>query len=318
MREREVIEAVRAAYIAHERAETCVPHSTFLTPASWHRDRVIALPAYLGDDQPVAGLKWIASFPNNLTRDLERASAVIIMNSVTTGRPEALIEGSLISAQRTAASAALSVTCMRPSISDATVAVIGAGKINLEIMRFLGVMMRQPLTIRVYDQSGLRAAQWGRRCELLVPGARTCVAESLESAIAKASIVSLATTASTPYICDLSNTAADAVILNISLRDIDPHVIMTSRNVVDDPDHVFREQTSLQRAEELAGTREFVIGTIGDALRRNRSPCPDERVIVSPFGLGVLDLAVARLVLRLAQASNAGLAVSGFLPGHDG
>ena len=55
--------------------------------------RVLALRAYLGDSFDVAGIKWIASFPNNIRQHKNRASAVIILNSTETGRPQAIIEG---------------------------------------------------------------------------------------------------------------------------------------------------------------------------------------------------------------------------------
>ena len=85
--------------------------------------------------------------------------------------------------------------------------------------------------------------------------------------------------------------------------------------MVDDPDHVCRAATSLDLAQRLTGDRSFIRATIGDVLS-GTAPLrysPDRITVFSPFGLGVLDIAVGRYVLDRARELGVGVALGNFL-----
>ncbi|ROQ71485.1 ornithine cyclodeaminase/mu-crystallin family protein [Streptomyces sp. CEV 2-1] len=142
----------------------------------------VGLPAYRGGDSPVAGMKWIASFPGNVAAGLERASASITLNSLVTGQPSAFIEGSVISAKRTAASAALAARVHTEQDPPAGVVLIGCGVINLEILRFLAAALPGLREAVLYDTDPARAEAFARTCAPhVVRGSTWCTPRSVSA-----------------------------------------------------------------------------------------------------------------------------------------
>lgn len=80
------------------------------------------------------------------------------------------------------------------------------------------------------------------------------------------------------------------------MRDLAPEILLASANYVDDVEHCLKAETSPHLAEQLTGSREFIDGTLDDVLTGRTKVPVDRPVVFSPFGLGVLDLAVGRFV----------------------
>ncbi|MGY0017671.1 2,3-diaminopropionate biosynthesis protein SbnB [Streptomyces sp. YJ-C3] len=313
-REKEHIELVRQTYALHDRGATAVPHSIFLRFPDQPANRIIGLPSYRGGESPAAGLKWISSFPANIHSGIPRASAVMVLNSLRTGHPEALLEASLISAARTAASAALAADMLTEGRRPKGVSLIGCGVINLEILRYLKAAIDTLGEVTVHDTSRARAEEFARACKEILPDAVIQLADSLDDALAAQRLVSFATNAGEPH-ADLTAAEPGTVVLHISLRDIDPLSINGAHNIVDDADHVCRERTSLHLTEQITGGRAFIDASIGQLINGTVAftPDPDKVTVYSPFGLGVLDLALAVDVQAGARELGIGVEVTDFL-----
>lgn len=321
-REAEVLAAVREAYLVHGRGRSSLPHSTLLRFPGDEVNRIIGLPAYLGDGFEVSGIKWIASYPGNVGRGLPRASAVVVLNSTETGRPTAILEGSIISARRTAASAALAAQALASEPPEVA-GLVGTGLINHEIARFLRSVFPGLRRFALYDLDGERARAFGEKLQGELEGLSFEVAPSTREVLNRCSLVAFATTAVHPHVPDLDACPHGATVLHVSLRDLAPEAVLAADNVVDDREHVLRAGTSLHLALERAastgpsGAAELIRATLAEVLEggpwseRRRAPV----TVFSPFGLGVLDLAVAQRVHRLAREVGTGTEIRGFLPG---
>src|SRR2546426_3992112 len=150
------IDIVRNAYLAHAQGQSVNPDSYFLRFPEKPDCRIIALPAYLGNGFHVAGLKWIASYPGNVQRGSRRAWAVLVLNSYDTGYPFAILESSIISAARTAASAALAAYWLnRQSRKANSLGIVGTGFIARYVYEFLVDTGWTIEDVRLHDRSPL-------------------------------------------------------------------------------------------------------------------------------------------------------------------
>jgi N-[(2S)-2-amino-2-carboxyethyl]-L-glutamate dehydrogenase len=303
----EVIDTVRQAYLLHYRGEA----SQFLRFPAKPSARIIGLPAYIGGDYGVAGMKWIASFPENIAQGTPRASALLVLNDYDTGYPFACLEAAQISAARTAASAVLGAEQLLAGRRADRVAFIGGGVIARNILDFLAARQPHVSEINVFDTAAPYADAFAAYAQDTT-GVLTRRMPSLEKTIAGADVVVLATTAAEPYIHAADTFRAGQVVLNISLRDIGPAVVAGAHNIVDDVDHCLTANTSVHLAEQALGGRAFIDGTLAQFMLGGAELGDDRPRIFSPFGLGVLDLAVGMLVYRAAVAGQQALEIDDF------
>ena len=300
---------VRDAYLAHHRGESVNPHSFFLRFPDRPSARIIGLPASLDAGFDVSGIKWIASYPENVAEGFPRASAVMFLNSRRTGYPYACLEASIISASRTAASAALAARAVHGQAEPASIGIVGTGLIARYVLDFLLAAGFGLPRVRLFDLSSERAARFAARTRQR-PGEREVeVSASLEGLLRSSELVVFATTAPRPYVSDPALLAHHPTILHLSLRDLAPELLLRAHNIVDDVGHVMNADTSPHLAEKLTGGRDFVRGTIAGLLLGECEVDRSRPVIVSPFGLGVLDLAVAKWVHDRASACGDALPV---------
>jgi N-[(2S)-2-amino-2-carboxyethyl]-L-glutamate dehydrogenase len=277
------IEVIRAAYATHDRQQTVNPQSVFLRFPDRPNARIIGLPAHISEPVPVSGIKWIASYPDNVKSGFPRASAALLLNSHVHGYPFACIEASVISAARTAASAVLAARALVGGTRVPTLGIIGAGLIARYVYKFL---------------IGF-ASRW---CEH--DRHRTEVGADLASVVSTSDLVLFATVAPKPHVDDPRLFDHHPVVLHLSLRDLAPPLIVDAFNVSDDTEHVMAAGTSLYLAEQETGSRAFVAGNLAMVLD-GRCPVDHSRTrIFSPFGLGVLDVALGKWVYDRAVHEN--------------
>jgi ornithine cyclodeaminase len=292
-----LLELTTQAYLSFHEGDAVNPDSYFLRFPDSPNNRIIALPASLEKAPLCAGIKWISSFPANISNGLDRASAVFVLNDRKTGYPLACLEGSQISSYRTAASAVVGADLIHPTKKQAShMVIVGCGLISHSI---LSLMIRTGWNIdqiTLVDLDRTRAETFAAKFSDLNIEVR--------NNLVTGDLLLFATSAIEPYILDKNILNANPTVLHMSLRDLGVDLITNSQNFVDDIEHSVKENTSLHLAEKTTGDRSFITGDISQLIKGKIKASPNKPRIYAPFGMGVIDLLFAQTIYQDALLQN--------------
>ncbi len=304
------VEAVTHALTLHARGQFVQPLKPYLRwgNAGHIADRIIAMPAYMGGDQPVAGLKWVGSKHDNPSRGLERASALTILNDPETNYPIAIMEGSLISGMRTAAVTAVAARHLaREGFRD--IACIGCGPIAR--MQLLTVLEQFPsvTAIHLFDRIPAAAQRLAEELCGHFPAVQYRVAATAEAAVYAGELVITCTVADKPYI-PYEWLRKGAFVSNISIMDVHKEVfIKADKLVVDDWGQCNREKKVInQLVLEGRFSREQLHAELGEIVigRKPGRESADEIILLNPMGMAIEDVACAQAVYQRALSVQVG------------
>ncbi|WP_394846137.1 2,3-diaminopropionate biosynthesis protein SbnB [Pendulispora brunnea] len=305
---------IAEAYRQYADGKASAPTCHFLRFPDRPNARIIPLPARIAmGDHCISGIKWIASYPDNVAKGIPRASAVLILNDEETGYPLACVEASLISAARTAASATLGAHHLaRGKRRAKSLGIVGNGIISKYIYQFLIGTGWEIDEVRLFDKNPAEPERFHKN---VIQDRRHRVVThtgDLESLLVASDLIVFATSAGAPHITDKELFAHNPIVLHISLRDLGADIIAGAQNFVDSAEHALSNNTSLHLAQMEMGHADFLTGTISDLIEGRRVADPERLRIFSPFGLGVLDLALGNLVYRRAVETRRFVAVDDF------
>ncbi|HEX2855024.1 MAG TPA: hypothetical protein VHO24_17450 [Opitutaceae bacterium] len=270
------------------------------------RNRIIAMPAYLGGDGGAVGLKWIASFPGNCARGKSRAHAITILNNVQSGEPECFINSTLLSATRTAGvSGVMAKQFLRARHREAfSLGIIGFGEIGVHHLAMFTQLFGDRISrVGIYDIDERAARQRASRfsCEIDYHSSATSLLQSTD-------VVVTCTTSARGYIVERPRVGA--LILNVSLRDFAPafrHFV--DYMVVDSWMEVCRKETDIELMHQQCGLEEKDALTFVDVVTRNAIVNRPENstVMFNPMGMAIYDIAVAALYRDKAKINGVGV-----------
>ena len=260
------------------------------------------MPAYLPSAN-VLETKLVSLFEGNAGTELPTHQAAIAVFDPERGSIEALMDGTYITATRTAAGAALSVRLL--AREDARVlAICGTGvqaRTHAEAVR----RVRAFADVRIAGRDHSKA-------ETLARDVGATAAGSFEEAVRGADVVCATTHSPDPVVRgDWLEPGAHVTSVGMTPhgRELGPDVVTDARVFVESREAVLAPFPA--GANDLAGFAPDALTEIGEVLAGTRPgrETREELTVYKSVGVGVMDAAAAALVLRAAREQRRGIEV---------
>ncbi|MEK7634880.1 MAG: 2,3-diaminopropionate biosynthesis protein SbnB [Patescibacteria group bacterium] len=272
------------------------------------KNRIIAMPAYVGGSFDIAGIKWIASFPENIRKNIPRASSIIILNDSDTGKVVSVINTVFLSVIRTVSVSAL---VLRYFLSlgqknKLTVGIIGWGPIGQNHFKMCEEIFDNQISkIVIYDIKNIQQ----KDIETHNKKIKVVIAKDWREAYEQSDVVITCTVSDRSYID--KKPKPGSLLLNVSLRDykIDIYKYVKDSIIVDDWNEVCREKTDIEFFHKECGLKKENVKTIVDVVVNGCLESYDQNIPImfNPMGMGIFDIAIAKHYVDLARKNNVGL-----------
>lgn len=308
----ELVEVIRKAALILQEQDFVQPIKPYLRYNDL-KNRIIAMPAFIGGEINFAGIKWIASFPSNHKLNIPRAHSITILNEANTGKPVCTINTTLISGLRTAAVSGLILNEYLKSRhlneEKFTLSIVGLGpigKLHLEMASSL--LIGKLRAIKLYD---VNSSTFDALPDLHFYNEikdKIIFCDTWEEAYCDADIFITCTVSSGTYID--KQPKKGSLHLNVSLRDYMPEFIhFADHIIVDNWEEVCRENTDVENMhKKYALAKENTFSIMDVACNNISSSWKDsDTIMFNPMGMAVFDIAIGSFFYNNALKQGKGL-----------
>jgi ornithine cyclodeaminase/alanine dehydrogenase-like protein (mu-crystallin family) len=285
---------------------TAPPKIAHMIPlASGSEAKVLLMPAWTNLADPsgerLIGCKLVNVFPDNAKLGKPSVNGSYVLMSGDTGETLAVMDGTALTAWRTAAASALAARYLARD-DAAHLVVVGAGALAPHLVRAHCAV--RPIT-RVTLWNRTRSRAISTAFALAAAGIETAIADDLEEAVREADIVSCATLSTTPLVKGTwlkKGVHVDLVgAFNLKTREADDAAVRRARVYVDSRlsapkgsgDIAIPLKKKIISLKDIQGDLfELCRGKVKGRKRK------DEITLFKSTGLAIEDLAAAILVWR--------------------
>lgn len=266
-----------------------------------------AMPAYVGGDQDITGIKWVAGYPENRKKGLPVTWGIMVMNDSETGEVIGVMDARWITAVRTAAVAA--ITAKYCKIKDShTMTIVGAGEQGKWNARLFRMVIPELKKIYITDIYKPAIDAYIEKMQPLMPDVQFVAFDmdtELQKCIDESQILLTATQRGKAFIFpDMLHKGMLGIPLESTAWDGKAYTQVADRFVCDDWNLCLDYLAAGKYTDGLPDQHQLLGSIInGDSPGRSSE---EEFVIASSHGISISDVAVGNLVLQTASEKGIG------------
>ena len=308
---KDAVEADKECYKAFSEGKFDVPLRAVINGS---KGNFLFMPAYC-EEMMAAGLKIVNIMPGNPEKGLPASIGQVLLIDGETGEVKAMMDGTYITALRTAAAsgAAFDLFGNRDSSVGAMIGTGSQAMAQLEAM--LNVRHLREVRVAARDiKKTVDFTEWANK-ELGHYDTEIIAMDDTNAAVDGADLVTLVTTSPVP-VCSAEFFKPGAVISAVGaytydMQELDPKVFDRCGKIYFDSEEAVLSESGdiLRPLDEGTLRREQFTGDIGDCIlgKIPGRASSDEIIVFENVGIGALDLYTAQKVYDRAVAAGAGL-----------
>lgn len=268
-----------------------------------------SMPAYVGGNQNLAGIKWAAESRENIDNpEMPTGVDITILSDPHTALPVCILDGTIITAMRTSASAGVAAKYLAKKDTKKA-CFVGAGIIGRTMVMAMRESVPQLAEIEIFDLNHDKAAGIAKEYEEQYEGLTVKATDDLESSVKTSDMVVTMTSTRTPYLKE-KWLKDDCLIIQMGPNEIEPEVLTKAdRLITDSWEELSNVEISiicklyrqgLLCEEETADLKDVIMG---NKIGRSSE---NERIVYCSLGIGAMDMVISERLYRQAQEKGLG------------
>ncbi|MFC2947649.1 ornithine cyclodeaminase family protein [Virgibacillus sediminis] len=306
---REAIDVMEQAFITYAKQDFIMPDRIFSQVKE--EDTFLLMPCYVDD---CIGLKAVTSFPSNNERSEPVTQGVIMINDRETGTPIGLMDGTLLTAIKTAA---VSGVAMRYFKKEATtIGLIGTGLQGLYQL-LAAIESTEAEKIYVYNRTPEKIEPFKKEFHKLTnQTVEVVTSDTVEQLIHNSEIIITATTSLSPVIPNDATLYKGKLVVGVgsykeNMRELPEELFKSAAYYVIDSEDGKRECGDIIDPIQSGWVENKNIVLLSDLIigNRNYEPSSEEPIIFKTVSMALFDALIGNYVYKKAQEQNVGVVV---------